>query len=92
MEIKFKQGIDINQEFLIPKKFSEYLPDNHLAKVIKEIVDKLNLSRIESKYSSLGQHAYNPKMIISLLFYGYSIGTRSSKSHKDVKTGLTLHF
>jgi transposase len=79
MEIKFKQGIDINQEFLIPKKFSEYLPDNHLAKVIKEIVDKLNLSIIENKYSNLGQHAYDPKMIVSLLFYGYSIGTRSSR-------------
>jgi transposase len=79
MEIKFKEGIDMNQEFLIPKKFSEFLPDNHLAKVIFEIVDKLNLSVIEKKYSNLGQHAYNPKMMVSLLFYGYSIGTRSSR-------------
>lgn len=79
MEIKFKQGIDENQEFLIPKKFSEYLPDNHLAKVIHEIVDKLNLSIIKKKYSNLGQHAYNPKIMVSLLFYGYSIGVRSSR-------------
>lgn len=79
MEIKFKQGIDENQEFLFPKKFSEFLPDNHLAKVIFEIVDKLNLSRIESKYSNLGQHAYDPKIMVSLLFYGYSTGTRSSR-------------
>src|SRR3989338_11673656 len=79
MKIKFKQGIDINQEFLIPKKFSEYLPDNHLAKVIHEIVDKLNLSIIKKKYSNLGQHAYNPKIMVSLLFYGYSIGVRSSR-------------
>lgn len=79
MEIKFKQGIDENQEFLIPKKFSEYLPDSHLAKVIHEIVDKLNLSIIKKKYSNLGQHAYNPKIMVSLLFYGYSIGVRSSR-------------
>ena len=79
MEIKFKKGIDINQEFLLPKKFSEYLPDNHLAKVIKEIVDNLNLSFIEEKYSSLGQHAFDPKIMISLLFYGYSVGVRSSR-------------
>jgi transposase len=79
MEIKFKKGIDINQEFLLPKKFSEYLPDNHLAKVIKEIVDNLNLSSIEEKYSSLGQHAFDPKIMISLLFYGYSVGVRSSR-------------
>jgi transposase len=79
MKIKFKQGIGINQEFLIPKKFSEYLPDNHLAKVIREIVDKLNLSTIEKKYSPLGQHAFDPKEMVSLLFYGYCVGVRSSR-------------
>src|SRR3989338_168902 len=79
MEIKFKQGIDENQEFLFPKKLSEYLPDSHLAKAISEIVEKLNLSSIKSKYSPLGQHAYDPKMMISLLFYGYSTGVRSSR-------------
>ena len=79
MEIKFKQGIDENQEFLFPKKLSEYLPDSHLAKAIKEIVEKLNLSSIKRKYSHLGQHAYDPKMMVSLLFYGYSTGVRSSR-------------
>ena len=79
MEIKFKQGMDENQEFLFPKKLSEYLPDSHLAKAIKEIVEKLNLSSIKRKYSHLGQHAYDPKMMVSLLFYGYSTGTRSSR-------------
>src|SRR3989338_11545974 len=79
MEIKLKQGIDENQEFLFPKKLSEYLPDSHLAKAISEIVEKLDLSNIKIKYSPLGQHAYDPKMMVSLLFYGYSIGVRSSR-------------
>jgi len=79
MEIKFKQGMDENQEFLFPRKLSEYLPDSHLAKAIDEIADKLDLSNIIEKYSSLGQHAYSPKMMVSLLFYGYSIGVRSSR-------------
>jgi len=79
MIIKFKQGIGENQEFLFPKKFSEFLPEAHLAKAISEIVEKLDLSRIKMKYSNLGQHAYDPKMMVSLLFYGYSIGVRSSR-------------
>ena len=79
MEIKFKQGMDKNQEFLFPKRLSEYLPDAHLAKAIDEIVEKLDLSSIKIKYSSLGQHAYNPQTMISLLFYGYSTGVRSSR-------------
>jgi len=44
MKTKFKQGIDENQEFLFPKKVTDYLPDNHLAKTIREIVDGLNFS------------------------------------------------
>jgi transposase len=79
MEIKFKQGMDENQEFLFPKKLSEYLPDSHLAKAINEIVERLDLSSIKKKYSYLGQHAYDPKMMVSLLFYGYSVGVRSSR-------------
>lgn len=79
MKIKFKQGIDENQEFLFPKKVTDYLPDNHLAKTIHEIVDGLNLSVIEKKYSDIGQHAYDPKTMVSLIFYGYSIGVRSSR-------------
>ncbi len=79
MKTKFKQGIDENQEFLFPKKVTDYLPDNHLAKTIREIVDGLNLSIIEKKYSDIGQHAYDPKTMVSLIFYGYSIGVRSSR-------------
>lgn len=79
MIIKFKQGIDENQEFLFPRKLSEYLPDSHLAKAISEIVEKLDLTTIKMKYSNLGQHAYDPKMMVSLLFYGYSTGVRSSR-------------
>lgn len=79
MKIKFKQGINHSQEFLFPKKLSEFLPEDHLAKTIREIVDQLNLSNIEEKYSEIGQHAYDPKIMVSLLFYGYSKGIRSSR-------------
>jgi len=77
--MKFKQGIDQNQEFLIPKRPSEYLSGNHLAKMIYSLVARLDLTRIELKYSSKGQHAYSPEMMTRILFYGYSRSTRSSR-------------
>jgi len=77
--MKFKRGIDSNQEFLIPKKPSEFLSEDHLAKAVYEIVDILDTSKIEDKYSEFGQNAYNPKMMIKDLFYGYSVGVRSSR-------------
>jgi len=52
--MKFKQGIDANQEFLLPKKPSEFLPENHLAKAVRGIVELLDLTKIEAKYSKTG--------------------------------------
>ena len=77
--MKFKQGINPNQEFLFPKKLSDFLSDDHLAKAVYEIVDTLNLSRIAAKYSNIGQNAYDPHMMVRLLFYGYCKGVRSSR-------------
>ena len=77
--MKFKQGINKNQEFLFAKKPEDFLPDEHLAKAIYEVVEHLGLSEIESKYSNLGQNAYNPKMMTRLIFNGYSVGIRSSR-------------
>ena len=55
MVLKFKQGLDHNQEFLFAKKLSEFLPDNHLAKAVSEIVKLLDFQNIESKYSEIGR-------------------------------------
>jgi transposase len=77
--IKFKKGTDRRQELLMPSKIEDYIEDNHLAKLVCTICDMLDLSKIEAKYKERGQHAYNPRMMIALLFYGYAIGIRSSR-------------
>ena len=77
--MNFKQGINENQEFLFPKKPSDFLPENHLAKLVYSIVNQLDITKIQNKYSNKGQHAYDPKMMINLLFYGYCTGIRSSR-------------
>lgn len=77
--MNFKHGIDPNQEFLFPKKPSDFLPEDHLAKAVYEIVKMLDFSKIEVKYSEVGQNAYAPRMMTSILFHGYSISVRSSR-------------
>jgi transposase len=77
--VEFKEGLDRKQELLMPSKIEDYIEDNHLAKLVVAICAMLNLLKIEAKYSEKGQHAYNPQMMVALLFYGYSIGIRSSR-------------
>jgi transposase len=68
-----------NQFMLFPKSIDDYVPKNHLSRMISNIVEQLDTRNIEDKYSQLGQNTYHPKILIKLLFYGYAIGERSGR-------------
>ena len=46
---------------------------------VDSIVDELDLSEIESRYSANGRRAYAPRMLVKLLVYGTMRGIRSSR-------------
>jgi transposase len=68
-----------DQLLLLPPSLSEFISNGHLARLIDHIVDRLETSAIEDKYSELGQHTYHPKILIKLLFFGYAVGKRSGR-------------
>jgi transposase len=78
MAVNFKP-LDRNTPYLLPPSIQDYLPEDHLACFIVEIVEQLNLSAFTSVYSGKGKKPYHPAMLITLLFYGYSTGTFSSR-------------
>jgi transposase len=78
MAVNFKP-LDRNTPYLLPPSIQDYLPEDHLACFIVEIVEQLNLSTFTSVYSGKGKKPYHPAMLITLLFYGYSTGTFSSR-------------
>ncbi|MBC7982124.1 IS1182 family transposase [Candidatus Parcubacteria bacterium] len=75
---KFKP-VNNDQLFLLPPSVEDFVPADHLARVIKEVVETIDVSAIESRYSHLGQKSYHPHLLLKLLFYGYSIGIRSGR-------------
>ena len=75
---KFKP-VNNDQLFLLPPSVEDFVPTDHLARVIKEVVETIDVSTIESRYSHLGQKSYHPHLLLKLLFYGYSIGIRSGR-------------
>lgn len=70
---------DQNQSMLLPPTLAECLPEDHISFIVSDIVNNLDLSGIESEYTEDGHPAYNPKMMIKILFYGYIQGVRSSR-------------
>lgn len=77
--VKFKRGESRNQMVFFPESINDYIPENHLARLVLSIVLKLNMDSINSKFSNIGQNAFPPRTLLLILFYGYSIGIRSSR-------------
>lgn len=68
-----------HQLYLLPPSIDEWLPENHLARFIIEVIEQLDLTRLTSHYSGKGSEAYHPAMMLALLVYGYATGTFSSR-------------
>ena len=75
---KFR-SVDRGTLFLLPPSMDDWLPENHLARFIVEIVEQLDLSAIQDAYARRGSDAYHPKMLTALLFYGCATGVFSSR-------------
>ena len=72
----------LNREtpMLLPPSIQEWLPEQHLARFVVDLVEQLDLGEITSRYGgSGGKRAYHPAMLVALLFYGYATGVFSSR-------------
>lgn len=77
MAINFKP-LDRNTPYLLPPSVQDYLPEDHLACFVVEIVEQLDLKAF-TVYAGKGKPPYHPALLIALLFYGYATGTFSSR-------------
>ncbi len=74
-------AVNRDQPFLMPPSLAEWLPDDHLAWFVLDVVAELDLSGF---YGSLrpdgrGGTSYDPQMMVGVLFYAYCVGERSSR-------------
>jgi len=70
------------QSYLLPQSPKDWLPEGHLAHFILEVVEELDIGRIEAeiqKKDPRGERPYAPRMMIALLLYAYCAGVYSSR-------------
>jgi transposase len=69
------------QDLLLPPSLRDWLPEDHLAYFVSDVVDQLDLRAIESVYEEeeRGQPPYHPRMMTKILLYGYCVGVFSSR-------------
>jgi transposase len=79
MAYNFLRG-DRDQPFLLPPDLRDWLPQDHLAWCVLDVVDQLDLGPFLRAYRAdgHGHPAYDPKTLLGVLLYGYAIGVLNS--------------
>src|SRR4051812_38829116 len=74
-------AVDREQLMLMPPSVAEWLPEDHLAWFVVDVVDELDLSAFLAGYrvDGRGGAAYHPATMLALLVYADSIRERSSR-------------
>jgi transposase len=65
--------------FLMPPSVDEWLPEQHLARFIVEVVEGLDLRGMSGSYRGSGSASYHPTVLLGILVYGYATGVFSSR-------------
>ena len=70
---------DRDTPYLLPPSLDDWLPKDHLARFVVDIVEQLDLSALARQYRGAGSAAYHPSVLLALLIYGYATGTFGSR-------------
>ena len=67
------------QAWLLPPSVQDVLGAEHLSFFVHEVVERLDLGRLEASYGEAGQPGYHPKLLLKLWLYAYCLGVTSSR-------------
>ena len=82
---KFK-SYNQGQVTLFPPSLDEKVPENSPARIINQIVDSLDLSKVFDTYKGGGTTAYNPRMMLKVVLYSYLNNVYSSRKIEQALT------
>jgi transposase len=71
--------IDRQTAYLLPPSVEDWLPEEHLARFVVDVVEQLDLSAMSKAYRGSGSASYHPCLLVGLLVYGYATGVFSSR-------------
>src|SRR6202045_2789744 len=71
--------VDRQTGYLLPPSVEDWLPEDHLARFVVEVIAQLDLSELSRAYAGRGMAAHHPEVLLGLLVYGYATGVFSSR-------------
>lgn len=92
--MRHKQGMDRHQVALLPPSVEDYVPSNHLVRVIDAFAEHLDISSLgftKSTTKHTGRKPYSPADLLKCFLYGYfNQITSSRRLEKEAQRNLEL--
>lgn len=73
------KGCNRDQTILFSTSLADHLGKNHEIHAFASLIDSLDIKAFMEKYSNEGGKAYHPRIILSILLYGFHRGWHSSR-------------
>src|SRR4030043_1350676 len=67
------------QSWLLPPSIEDLIPDDHICFLVESLVDSLDYSSFDIRYSGAGHPAYQPRILLKPLIMGVLDRVRSSR-------------
>lgn len=67
------------QMFLLPPTLQDFIPEGHPVHMINDLVEKLDLAVLYGRYGAIGQPAYEPRLMLKAILYGFTVGVFSAR-------------
>jgi transposase len=77
-KVTFKE-YSMNQPSLLPPSLEELIPEQHLVRVVNQVVDQLDITPLLAKYKGGGTSSYHPRMMLKVIVYAYTQKIYSSR-------------
>src|ERR1700743_700695 len=82
---------DPDQLTLLPYKLEELVPPGHPVRIVKQVVDAIDIKPINTSDKGGGASSFHPRLMLKLLVYDYLTNTYSSRKLED-QASHNVHF
>ena len=68
-----------NESLLFPPTLGELVPKNHPVRIVNAVIDRLDISSVESTYKGGGTSSFHPRMLLKVIVYSYLCNVYSGR-------------
>lgn len=79
--MSYEIGADYSKQWLFPPSLEDLLPQDHLARMVREFVDAQDLEKLgfKKRENEMGRPHFGENLLLKVWLYGYVTGNRSTR-------------